>query len=141
IAVDPNGNLVVLDAWGEIRYVDLSTGIIFGIGGIGDTGFLGDGGPARNAQMFLPQGLAVDGSGNILIADTYNSRIRKISSITAIINTVAGTTDTASGGDNASATLATLNFPRGIAFDPSGNLMISDGFSHRIRKVNPSTGV
>jgi hypothetical protein len=92
VAVDGNGNVYVADTYNNcIRKIDV-TGTITTVAGTGLPGYSGDGGPARNAQLNLPHGVAVDTAGNIYIADTANNRIRKVSS-DGIIATVAGSGD------------------------------------------------
>ncbi len=92
-------------------------------------------GTALSSQLYLPKTVALDGAGNLYIADTGNHRIRKVTR-TGQISTVAGNGQLGSGGDGGLAINATLNQPNGIAVDNSGNLYISDTNNHRIRKVN-----
>jgi len=106
--------------------------------------YSGDGGPATAASLNLPDGVAVDASGNLFIADSWNNRIRKVSP-GGIITTVAGTgpvcTFAACGGfsgDGGLATAASLNTPTSVAVDASGNLFIADYGNNRIRKVSPN---
>ena len=70
--------------------VDAATGIMTTVAGIGTRGFSGDGGPATEAQLWIPLGVAADGDGNILISDMYNARIRQVAAATGTITTVAG---------------------------------------------------
>ena len=79
--------------------------------------------------------------GNIYIADTYNSRIRKVTVSTGIISTIAGTGTSSYSGDNGAATSATLNYPQGVGLDTAGNVYIADTRNIRIRKVTISTGI
>ena len=139
VAVDGAGNLYIADTDNHrIRKVD-STGTITTVAGTGERGFGGDGGPATAAQLAPPAGVAVDGAGNLYIADRGNHRIRKVDS-TGTITTVAGTGERGFGGDGGPATAARLTFPRGVAVDSAGNLYIVDRGNHRIRKVD-SAGV
>lgn len=85
------------------------------IAGTGAPGFIGDNGPANDAQLKLPGGVAVDSAGNIYIADTSNCRIRKVSQ--GVITTVAGNGTAGFSGDNGPAISAQLNCPYGIAID------------------------
>ena len=149
VALDGAGNLYIAD-WGNnsIRKVD-SAGIIFTVAGNGTQGFGGDGGAAASAQLNSPQGVALDGSGNLYIADTSNHRIRKITLApgfalgtlsTGTISTVAGSGTAGYGGDGGAAASAQLNYPTGVALDGANNLYIADTLNHRIRKVD-SAGV
>jgi hypothetical protein len=103
------------------------------IAGNGTIGFSGDGGPATNAQLYVPQGLTVDASGNIYIVDNSNSRVRKIT-LSGIITTIAGNGTSGYAGDGGPATAAALETPYGIAVDGVGNIYISE--NTRIRKIN-----
>ncbi len=99
-----------------------SIGVISTIAGTGTASYSGDGGQATSATVKGPEGLAIDSSGNVYIADTYNHRIRKITASTGIITTIAGSTTSGSySGDNGQATSAALNVPTTIAVDSSGS--------------------
>jgi sugar lactone lactonase YvrE len=108
--------------------------------GNGVAAFSGDGGPATAASL-VPGGIAFDGSGNLFIADSGISNIRRVDAGTGIITSVAGTATPGFSGDGGPATAASLRNPSGIAIDGSGNLFISDHFNHRIRRVDGSTGI
>lgn len=99
-------------------------------------GYSGDGGPAAEAQLMGPRGLALDAAGNLFIADSGNHAIRRIAAADGTISTVAGTGSRGFSGDGGPATRAHLNTPDGVAFDASGNLYIADTLNQRIRKVN-----
>ena len=138
VAVDDLGNLYIADRRNNrIRKVD-STGTITTVAGTGEQGFGGDGGPAVQAQLASPTGVAVDGSGNLYIADQRNNRIRKVDS-TGMITTVAGMGEWGFRGDGGPAVQAQFRGPTSVAVDGSGNLYIADRVNHRIRKVD-STG-
>ena len=143
MAADGAGNLYIADSGNHrIRKVD-SSGTISTIAGSGEFGFGGDGGPAIDARLNYPSGVAVDGAGNVYIADLGNQRIRKVDS-TGTITTIAGSGETGFGGggfggDGGPATEAQLNYPRGVAIDGAGNVYIADQGNQRIRKVD-STG-
>jgi len=140
VAVDNRGNLFIADTNNDrIRQVNLSTGIITTVAG-GGTGDLGDDGLAKAATLSAPYAVAIDASGNLFIADTFNHRIRKVDHVTHIITTVAGNGIAGSGGDDGAAKEASLNQPSGVAIDSSGNLLIADTNNARIRKLDLSTG-
>jgi uncharacterized protein (TIGR03437 family) len=86
----------------------------------------GDGGPATSAQLYLPQALAIDPAGNILVADTFNSRVRIVTT-NGKIQTVVGAGIGQTAGDTAPSSAVTLSSPQGLALDRSGNLYIFDG--------------
>jgi trimeric autotransporter adhesin len=137
VAVDGAGNLYIADVSNScIRQVS-PTGIISTVAGNGTLGYSGDGGPATHAALSDPWAVAVDGAGNLYIADTYNQRIRKVSPA-GIISTVAGNGAAGYSGDGGPATSAQLYFPEGVAVDGAGNLYIADTNNYRIRKVSPA---
>jgi len=134
IVVDPAGNVYVSDKdYSTVRKVS-PDGKIQRIVGDGQPGFLGDNGPAVNARVDHPEGLALDSVGNLYIADTGNSVIRRVDPF-GIITTWAGTTDRNYAGDGGPAWLASLNGPEGVTVDTNGYVYIADTFNHRIRRV------
>ena len=143
VALDGTGNLFFADAGNNrIRKVDTS-GIISTVAGDGIFGFSGDGDPATSASLRDPFGVALDGAGNLFIADRFNQRIRRVDAATGIITTVAGDGPTGIGaggfsGDGGPATSASLHEPNGVALDGSGNFFIADTLNNRIRKVDTS---
>jgi len=133
LAIDSAGNLYIADTENSrIRKVD-TNGIISTVAGSSGDGYSGDGTPAVNAQLNEPEGVAVDGSGNLYIADTDNNRIRKVSANGKII-TIAGTGNGGYSGDDGSGMLAELNGPAGLAMDSSGTLYIADKYNYAVRK-------
>lgn len=133
VAVDDLGNFYTT-AGNRIRKVD-TNGIITTLAGTNSAGFAGDGGPAANAKLSAPIGVAVDGWGNLFIADRGNFRIRKIDT-NGIITTVAGTNSSGFSGDGGLAVAAKMTSPFAVAVDASGNLFIADSSNNRIRKVD-----
>jgi uncharacterized protein (TIGR03437 family) len=140
IAVDSAGNLFIADTGNNrIRKVT-PAGIISTVAGGIIAGFNGDGGPATSAALFLPGGLAVDGSGNLYIADMGNGRIRRITPA-GTISTVAGNGGKSFSGDGGPATSASFNLfgtQAGLAVDSDGNLYVPDVANHRVRRVTPA---
>ncbi len=137
IAVDAAGNVYFSD-YGNNRIRKINTsGVITTIAGNGLAGFSGDGGPAASASLNFPWGVAVDGTGNIYIADQSNCRVRKINS-SGTISTIAGTGSCFIGGDGGPAVSALVQYPLGVACDGSGNVYIADYGNNRIRKINSS---
>ena len=137
MAVDGSGNLYIADTWrNRIRQVDAS-GTITTFAGTGEPGYSGDGGPAVEARLDKPGDVAVDGSGNLYIADTFNSRIRQVDT-TGTITTIAGIGRGIDNGGTGPATEAVLNTPRGVAVDDSGNVFIADTILDRIKRVDTS---
>ncbi len=147
LALDGSGSIVyVADAInGAIRQIDLVTGAVSTVAGTGNNGYSGDGGPATSALLNTPTGVAVDGAGDLYIADEGNNVIRRVDAITQVITTVAGGSTTASGADNLGdggpATSAILYGPQGVAVDSAGNIYIADTYNQLIRMVSATTGV
>ncbi|HEY1525244.1 MAG TPA: Ig-like domain-containing protein [Candidatus Angelobacter sp.] len=138
--IDGSGNLLIADTGNNrIRRVDASTGIITTIAGTGISGSSGDGGSATNAQLSFPTGVAVDGFGNLFIADLGNNRIRRIDAATRTITTIAGTGVLGFGGDGGAPAAAKLAEPIAVAIDQSGALLILDLLNNRLRRV-PAAG-
>jgi sugar lactone lactonase YvrE len=137
LAVDASGALYIADSGNYAVRKVTTDGNITTVAGTGTGGYSGDNGIARSARLSSPEGLALDASGNLYIADTFNHRIRKVS-LGGIITTVAGTGTAGFFGDGGSAISAELNTPRGIVVDASGNLYIADSLNHRIRMVSTS---
>ena len=137
VTVDPTGALLIADTAGSrIRKVT-AAGIISTVAGNGEGGFSGDGGPAILARLSAPSGVTVDASGNILIADHNNNRIRRVTP-DGVIQTIAGNGTRGPVVDGGPATETSINLPGGVAVDASGNILIADTHNHRIRKVNAS---
>jgi sugar lactone lactonase YvrE len=138
VAVDADGNtfFVGLDM-NQVFKVDRG-GNLTVVAGAGIAGYGGDGGPASDAKLNHPLGVAVDQKGNLFIADIMNRRVRRVDALTGIISTVAGNGQQRFGGDGGPASSAVVN-PRSVAVDVDGNLFIGDG--PRIRRVDAATGI
>jgi len=155
VAFDGAGNLYIADSGnGVIRMITAVTGIITTIAGnnggtVCGSGndAVGDGCPATQATLNQPEGVTLDASANVYIADTNNHRIREVSAATGVISTIAGngfTNPNGTGGyngDGIAATSAKLDFPYAVAFDASGNMYIPDSANQRVREVMAVGGV
>jgi trimeric autotransporter adhesin len=161
VAVDGAGNVVIDDtADNRVRVVAASTATFYGqpmtagdiytVAGTGKLGFTGDGGPATRARLFGPQGVVVDGAGNLVITDSGNQRVRVVAASTGRfygkamkaghIYTVAGDGARGFAGNGVLATHAELNEPAGVVADAAGNLVIADVGNDRVRVVAASAG-
>ncbi|MGH7185104.1 MAG: hypothetical protein ACREIB_02345, partial [Pseudomonadota bacterium] len=142
LAIDGAGNVYISDAnVHRIRKVAPDGKISFVAGkqgGFGD--FSGDGGPATEAAFSGPGQVAVDGQGNLYVADVNNWRVRKINAGDGKINTIAGTGLLEYNGDDIPATQANLFAPCGVAVDAAGNVYIAEAGNQRIRKINAGDG-
>jgi sugar lactone lactonase YvrE len=142
VAFDGAGNLYIADAGNAVVWmVAAGTGNMTVLAGTGVTGNSGDGGQATAAQLADPSGVAMDKSGNLYIADSGNGRIRVVAAQTGIITTVAGPGVWSTLGDGGPAAMAYLPNPKGLAFDPAGNLYIADINNNRIRMIDAKTGI
>ena len=131
---DRAGNLYLADRDNHrVRKVD-ANGVISAFAGTGVAGHTGDGGPATDARLRFPSGLAVDSLGNVYIADRDNHRVRKVDA-NGLISTLAGTGLAGYLGDGGAATNARLRNPVGLALDSSNRLYIADQNNHAIRRV------
>lgn len=138
VAVSPSGELQLADSGiHRIRRVT-PDGRIENTAGSGPAGALGDDGPATAANLHLPRDFVFDAQGGMVIADTYNHRVRYVD-VEGTIHTLAGTGTTAQGGaydgDDQPAHEAALNLPHGVAVDDIGRVYIADTANHRIRRI------
>ena len=161
VTVDAAGNVVISDIGNQrVRVVAATTGTFYGqamtagdvytVAGDGTEGFAGDGGPATAAELDGPTGVAVDGAGNLYIADAANGRVRMVPAQTGSfygqamtagdIYSIAGNGTTGSSGNHGPATKAELNYPSSVAVDPHGNTIIADSRSNMVLAVAANTG-
>lgn len=142
IAIDGAGNIIFADTGNNaIREINAVNGKISTIAGIlGSAGFGGDGNAATAAQLSGPEGLAIDASGNLLIADTGNNRIRMVSASSHLITTVAGDGSAGFFGDGGAAVSAQFDQPWSIAIAMNGNIYVADFGNNRVRLIDMSTG-
>jgi len=141
IAIDKAGNIYVAEAtYGRIRKIAAATGLVTTVAGTGTLGYGGDNGPATSA-MIQASGIAVDASGNLLLADTGNNALRKVDGASGIITTMAGNGTQGYAGDGGPATGAVLGQPSGIALDAGGNIYFAESVNGRVRKIAAATGI
>ena len=148
LAVDTGGNLFIADQNDDVVCrVDFNSKDITIVAGTGNSGYSGDGGPATAATMRVPDGAAVDGAGNLYIADAENAAIREVFSPTNPntpnqITTIVGNGTFGFNGDGAAGTSTELTNPAGLFVDSTtGNLWIADYWSNRVRLYTASTKI
>ena len=162
VAVDDEGNIFVCHKWdSKVTRVDAETGIVETIAGQptrnylledGDRrpftgaghsfhGYHGDGGPAKEAALGLPEHIAFDSKGDLYICDNGNNRIRKIEMSSGIITTVFGTGANSSYGDGGPATEAATDTPDSIHIDQYDNVYVGEARGNRLRKIDGRTGI
>jgi uncharacterized protein (TIGR03437 family) len=139
LTVDAQGNLYIsmydsAGAGSRVRRVS-PQGIITTFAGNGGTGFTGDSGPAASATLNSPFGLATDTAGFVYIADSLNHRIRIVTP-NQRIQTIAGTGEGTDSGVGGQAITTALNVPRGLAFAPSGDLLVADSGNLRVLRIS-----
>lgn len=134
LAVAPDGSLYIADSGNHrIRRVSLG-GVISTVAG-STQGFSGDGQSAADATLDAPEGIAVDLSGNVYIADSHNHRVREIAASGGFIQTIAGGGGSGFSGDDAAAVSSKLTLPKGVSISPTGEIYIADSANQRIRKI------
>ncbi len=140
LALDKNGNLYISDPGdNRIRMVSTS-GIITTFAGNGTAGFSGDGGPANQAMLYYPQGIAFDSDGNLIIADRGNNRLRMVTP-SGIITTIAGNGTSASTGNGGPAIAASLKDPYVVAADSTGNIFLIESTAETVRRISPAGNI
>jgi DNA-binding beta-propeller fold protein YncE len=136
VFVDSHNNVFIADTYNCVVR-KASGGTITTYAGDGTCGYVGDGGPPADAELYYPEAVVEDGAGNVYIADTYNNRIRMVSASTGNISTVAGDGNAAFTGDGV-ATENSVYTPQDVKADVNGNLFIADTYNQRVRWVSPS---
>ena len=134
VAVDGNGNVYVADAYNNTIRKVTPAGVVSTLAGMADISGSADG-TGASARFYQPSGVAVDGSGNVYVADTNNYTIRKVTA-GGVVSTLAGTARRAGSADGAGAA-ARFAFPAGVAVDARGNVYVADWANYTIRKVTP----
>ncbi len=139
---DPQGNMIVcMGRHHRIRRMDAETGVITLIAGTGEQGYAGDGGPAVDAVINQPYGLAIDVDGDMYFSQRFDPAVRKIDGRTGIISTVAGTGEFGYSGEGGPGNAAMMREPNDVYLDGQGGLLIADIQDQRIRRVDLSTGI
>ncbi|GJL66300.1 MAG: hypothetical protein NPIRA05_12710 [Nitrospirales bacterium] len=138
LVIDGKGRLFVADqSNNRVRMIDTTTGMITTVAGMGEATYNGDDMPAIESGLAGPSGLALDTDGNLLIADTFNNRIRKVNLESGGIETVLGNGQAFSYQPGVNGGELSVARPYGIAFDQNGHLFITDSDNHLLRKWNP----
>ncbi len=141
IEANAAGDLFIADTGNNvIRRVDAFSGTIVTIVGTGTAGYSGDHGDALQAELQAPQGIAVDTTARLYIADTGNNVVRTVDPVTNVITTIAGTGNTGFSGDGGPAGSANLNHPAAVTADAAGNVYVADTGNARVRKIYSQSG-
>ncbi len=140
VALDGKNCLYIADQGNNrVRMLDVTTGVMTTVVGNGESAYSGDGGPATEASVAGPSGLAIDCEGNLYVSDTFSSRVRVIDRTTNIISTQVG-----DGGEfrfqpGQNECSGSLSRPYGIALNREGHLLITDSDNHLLRMWNHDT--
>src|SRR5579883_1291796 len=134
MVADASGNLYISDRAAHQIFKLTPAGVVTAIAGAGTAGFSGDGGPAWQAQLNTPMGLAIDSLGVLYVADSGNQRIRTITP-DGNIHTIAGSGVAGFGGDGQTADFASFLNPSAVAVDANGNVYVADSGNNRVRKL------
>lgn len=142
MTIGPDGALYFCEVDNQrVSRLDLKTGVRTRVAGTGQKGYSGDGGPATAASLYEPYEVRFDRAGNMFFCERMNHVVRRVDRKTHIITTVAGTGAAGFSGDGGPGVKAQLNQPHSIAFAPDGGLLICDILNHRVRRLDPRTGV
>lgn len=142
ICIGPDEALYVCEVGSHVvRRVDLKSGMMTTVAGCGRKGYSGDGGVATDAHLNEPYEVRFDSQGNMIFVEMQNHVVRKVDAKTGVISTIAGNGKPGFSGDDGPATAAQLNQPHSIALDNADRLYICDIRNHRVRSVDPVSGV
>lgn len=142
IRFDRAGNLFIADMRNHaIRRVDARTRVITTVAGTGQPGYSGDGGPARTAQLRQPHSLQFNAAGDLFVCDIGNHVIRRIDTKTGVITAFAGTGRPGPTPDGSPIAGTSLNGPRSLDFDASGNLWLATREGNQVFRIDPAAGV
>jgi hypothetical protein len=139
IAATDDGGFLAADASTQVVRRVSAAGTITRVAGTGTAGNSGDDGPATDAELSTPGGLAVTADGGFIVADFANNLVRQVSAA-GIITRIAGTGTAGNSGDDGPATDAELSGPVWVALTADGGLLITDAVNHEVRRVALSTG-
>ncbi len=134
LGFDASGNLYIVDGNNQVIRKVTTSGIITTVAGNGTAGYSGDGGQATSANLNYPNGVCVDASNNMYIADFSNKVVRKVNT-SGIISTIAGKTTAGYSGDGGQATAAEMNGPDDVFADTHNNIYIGDYYNSAIRRI------
>ena len=134
VVVTAGGGFLIADTFNNMVRAVSPAGVITRVAGTGTAGSSGDDGPAADAELAFPSGVAVTANGGFLIADTGNNQVRAVSPA-GVITRIAGTGTPGNTGDDGPATDAELNQPGGVAATAHGGFLIADTSNSEVRKV------
>ena len=142
VVLGPDGALYVCETTTHlVRRVDLKKGTVSTVAGSGKRGYAGDGRPATKALLNEPYEVRFDSKGNMLFVEMQNHVVRRVDAKTGVISTIAGTGKKGFSGDEGPATKAEFNVPHSIALDSNDAIYVCDIGNHRVRRIDPVTGV
>jgi streptogramin lyase len=142
VEIGPDGALYITEVGQHrVRRLDMKSGQLTTVAGCGEKGYSGDGGPATEAKLNEPYEVRFDRQGNMFFVEMQNHLIRRVDVKTGQISTVAGTGRAGEEGDGGPAVKAQFRSPHSIAFDAQDRLYVADIGNHRIRRIDPKTGL